>query len=93
MVTHGLLTRGKSLPFAALPQCPIEDPVGHHFDEARPLRDGDEAHREQQTALRMVPSQQDFGTGHETAAQMTLRLIVELELISLDAAPHLDDQG
>src|SRR5207247_9866031 len=44
------------------------------------------------SALWMGPSAPNFGAGHQSAGEVQLRLVIELELIALDRLAHLHDQ-
>ncbi|MOA07104.1 hypothetical protein D3C78_1267830 [compost metagenome] len=61
----------------------LEHPLADRHDQTGLFGDGDELHRCHDTQVRMVPAQERFHAGNATTANISLGLVVKLELVAL----------
>ena len=76
-------------PAGKLPACFQQHPVPERADQPGLLAQGNEDPRQDEALLGVAPAQEGLETGESTLGQRHLRLVVQLELTVLQAAPQL----
>jgi hypothetical protein len=81
------------LPRPALAQCGIQDVVGQRADQPGPFGQGDELAGREQAMLRVLPAHQRLHPQYPAAVGVDLGLVVQHQLLAVDGAAQLAEQG